>query len=70
MLPDSQAVVKAFVKAYGWQGPVFAISAISGLGCKELVYAIMQHIDDNRKLVHEALDEQQSQNPEPKNEIA
>lgn len=34
-----------FVKAYGWTGPVFAISAIKGTGCKALVYAIMEHLD-------------------------
>jgi GTP-binding protein len=48
MLQDADAVVKAFVKDYGWEGRVFAISAISGLGCKELTYAIMQHIEENR----------------------
>ncbi|HQS43020.1 MAG TPA: GTPase ObgE, partial [Methylotenera sp.] len=69
MLPDSQSVVKQFVKDYGWKGPVFAISAISGLGCKELVYAIMQHIDDNRASVHEALDSKPSEDSETKNEI-
>ena len=48
MLPNSEEVVKAFVKDFGWKGRVFAISAISGLGCKELTYAIMQHIEENR----------------------
>lgn len=48
MLPDADDVVKNFVKAYGWTGPVFAISAISGVGCKELTYAIMQHIEESR----------------------
>jgi GTP-binding protein len=48
MLQDADAVVKTFVKDYGWTGRVFAISAISGLGCKELTYAIMQHIEENR----------------------
>jgi GTP-binding protein len=46
MLPDSEKIVKDFVKQYGWKGRVFAISAISGIGCKELTYAIMQHIEE------------------------
>jgi GTP-binding protein len=45
MLPDAQAHVDEFVKNFGWDGRVFAISAISGTGCKELTYAIMDHLD-------------------------
>ena len=55
MLTDSEQVVKKFVKDYGWSGRVFAISAISGIGCKELTYAIMQHIDENRLLMEDFL---------------
>jgi GTP-binding protein len=54
MLPDSAQVVKKFVKDYGWKGPVFAISAISGIGCKELTYAIMEHIEESKRLALEA----------------
>jgi len=32
--------VAAFVKSYRWKGPVFAVAAINGEGCRELVYAI------------------------------
>ena len=55
MLADSEQVVKQFVKDYGWKGRVFAISAISGIGCKELTYAIMQHIDENKQLMENFL---------------
>jgi len=55
MLADSELVVKQFVKDYGWKGRVFAISAISGIGCKELTYAIMQHIDENKQLMENFL---------------
>ncbi|MFA7349277.1 MAG: GTPase ObgE, partial [Methylotenera sp.] len=55
MLPDAQQVVEKFVKDYGWKGRVFAISAISGIGCKELTYAIMQHIEENKHLEEDAL---------------
>jgi GTP-binding protein len=55
MLPDAQDVVKKFVKDYGWKGRVFSISAISGIGCKELTYAIMQHIEENKHLQDDVL---------------
>ena len=34
-----------FVRDYGWDGPVFAISAISGEGTQPLVFAIMAHLE-------------------------
>jgi len=46
---DSAEVVKKFVKDYGWKGRVFAISAINGMGCKELTYATMDHLDEVKK---------------------
>lgn len=49
MLEDSQVQVEEFVRAFGWQGRVFAISAISGNGCRELVYAIMEYLENARK---------------------
>ncbi len=39
---ERAARVKAFVKAYRWQGPVFAIAAINGDGCRDLVFAIQR----------------------------
>jgi GTP-binding protein len=42
---EREARVKAFVKAYKWKGPVFAIAAISGENCQPLTYAIMDHLD-------------------------
>jgi len=45
MLSDVEAHVKKFVKEFGWKGRVFAISAISGIGCKELTYAIMEYLE-------------------------
>lgn len=46
MLPaeEREARIKAFVKAYGWKGKMFAISAMTGEGCKELTFAIMEHL--------------------------
>lgn len=45
MLENPADKVAEFVKAYGWTGKCFPISAISGGGCKELVYAIMEHVE-------------------------
>jgi GTP-binding protein len=56
MLPDSQQVVADFVKSFGWKERVFSISAISGLGCKELVYAMMVHLEEVRIATQEAED--------------
>jgi GTP-binding protein len=39
--------VHAFVRAYRWKAPVFAISAINGDGCRELVYKIQEWLDAN-----------------------
>ena len=45
MLDNPEEVVAAFIKDYDWDGPVFAISAINGSGCKQLTYAIMENLE-------------------------
>ena len=49
LLPEDERAkhVKAFVKAYRWKGPVHAVSAISGEGTRELVFAIQDWLDAN-----------------------
>ena len=42
-----QECVAAFVTSYRWKGPVFGIAAISGDGCRELVYAIQEWLDEH-----------------------
>jgi GTP-binding protein len=37
---ERQARIAAFVRTYRWKGPVFAITAINGEGCRPLVHAI------------------------------
>lgn len=49
MLQDSADTIKKFVKDYGWKGRVFSISAISGMGCKELTYAMMEYLEGVRR---------------------
>lgn len=48
MLENPDEVVKAFIKDFEWDGPIFAISAINGNGCKQLTYAIMEHMETMR----------------------
>ncbi len=49
MVEDVADKVKAFVKSFGWTAPVYSISAIKGVGCKELTYDIMTFIEENKK---------------------
>ena len=50
MVPEDEREerVRQFVKDYGWEGPVFAISALTAEGCKDLTYAIMEHLEQHR----------------------
>ena len=41
---ERDAVVAKFVADYGWTGPVFAISALDGMGCNALTYAVMDYL--------------------------
>ncbi len=36
---------KKFVKDVGWDGPFFALSALTSLGCTALTYKIMEHLE-------------------------
>jgi GTP-binding protein len=49
LVPDDERErrVKAFVRALRWKGPVFPIAAISGDGCRPLVFAIQDWLDAN-----------------------
>ncbi len=43
--PDEGAErARKFIADFGWQGKSFIISAIDGKGCRELTYAIMDHL--------------------------
>ena len=56
--PDERAQrVAAFVDAYRWTGPVFAIAAINGDGCRELVYAIQDWLEKHPAEIAPALSE-------------
>ena len=47
LLPEDERArrVAAFVKAYRWKGPMFAIAAINGTGCRELTFRVQDWLD-------------------------
>jgi GTP-binding protein len=49
LIPENEreARVAAFVKAYRWKGPVFPVAAISGEGCRPLIHAIADWLDEH-----------------------
>jgi GTP-binding protein len=46
---EREARIQAFVKAFRWKGPVFAIAAISGDNCQPLTYAIIDFLLEMKK---------------------
>jgi GTP-binding protein len=40
-------VARRFARALGWKGKSFIISALTGAGCRELTYAIMEHLEQD-----------------------
>jgi GTP-binding protein len=45
---EAEKRVKAIIKGLKWKGPHFLISAMKADGCKELTFAIMEHIETER----------------------
>src|SRR3990172_328058 len=45
---ERAAVAQKFIADFGWEGKSFIISALTGEGCKELTYAIMEYLEQNR----------------------
>ncbi|HEV7799649.1 MAG TPA: GTPase ObgE, partial [Burkholderiales bacterium] len=56
LLPEDtrEKALRAFVRKLGWKGKTFIISALTGEGCRELVYAIMAHLEEQRAAAHES----------------
>jgi GTP-binding protein len=51
MIPEDERTtkVKDFIKRFKWKGPVFEISALTGLGCEKLCYALQDYLDSVRR---------------------
>jgi GTPase len=58
MIPEDERAtkVKDFIKRFKWKGPVFEISALTGLGCEKLCYALQDYLDSVRR-EHDAAEE-------------
>ncbi len=50
LIPEEERAerIADFIQAFGWEGPVFPIAAISATGCQPLVFAIMEHLLQQR----------------------
>jgi GTP-binding protein len=66
MLAEPQQHVDKFVREFGWQGRCFAISAINGIGCRELTYAIMEHLETAKS---EEANKLESKDPQQDHEL-
>ncbi len=60
---ERQERIDSFIRDFGWEGPVYAISALTGEGCRPLVYAIMEYLEQVKK--SEALHEEAASEEEP-----
>ena len=50
LAPEERAArVSQFLRDFGWSDRSFIISALSGEGCRELTFAIMAHLDQNKE---------------------
>jgi GTP-binding protein len=45
---ERAAAAKRLLKGLGWKGKSFIISALTGEGCRQLAYAIMDHLEKER----------------------
>ena len=53
--PESRdKIVRSVVRKLGWKGKTFIISALTGEGCSQLVYAIMDHLEQALRAATEA----------------
>jgi GTP-binding protein len=42
---ERKRAIKRFLKGFGWKGRSFIISALAGDGCRELVFAVMDYLE-------------------------
>jgi GTPase len=45
---ERERSVKRFLRGFGWKGRSFIISALTGEGCRELAFAVMDHLHQER----------------------
>ncbi|AJE97835.1 Obg family GTPase CgtA [Pandoraea apista] len=59
MVPEAERAerVADFQKRFGWSGPTFEISALTGEGCEKLCLAVQEYLYQQRGAVEEALED-------------
>ncbi|MEP6656675.1 MAG: Obg family GTPase CgtA [Betaproteobacteria bacterium] len=67
LVPEEERAerVAAFVSAYGWSGPVSAIAAVNGTGCRELVYRMQDWLDAQPRAAHAPADDEHADHGSP-----
>jgi GTPase len=65
LLPEDRrpALVQQFLRKLGWKRRTFAVSALTGEGCRELTYAIMMHLEEQRAREDERVREHAAGDP-------
>jgi GTP-binding protein len=55
MVPTGERdrAVKRFLRDFRWRGKSLIISALTGEGCRKLVFAVMKHLEEQRPLTAE-----------------
>ncbi|MCG2635078.1 MAG: GTPase ObgE [Gammaproteobacteria bacterium] len=66
LLDDNELTARrdALVEALDWDGPLFVISAVTGVGCEALVGAAMAELDERKRAASELLARQQAASDE------
>jgi len=57
VVTDPDAARQRFVQLFGWEGPVYGISGLSGDGTQELIWALQDYLDAEQRKDHLAQDQ-------------
>lgn len=57
VVADPESARERFIEQFGWQGPVYAISGLSGDGTQELIWALQDYLDAEQRKDHLAQDQ-------------
>ncbi|CAM3926506.1 GTPase ObgE [Bordetella tumbae] len=57
VVADPESARERFIEQFGWQGPVYAISGLSGDGTQELIWALQDYLDAEQRKDHVAQDQ-------------
>ncbi|MGZ9892467.1 GTPase ObgE [Bordetella bronchiseptica] len=57
MVPDAEDAQQRFCAEFGWTGPVFAISGLNGEGTQDLIWALQDYLDAEKRKDQDAQDQ-------------